>query len=314
VARDQKINLLLWLAAAALAVALMAGSYLVESFGPYLQWALFIGGLLLALVLFSIAVSMAWQDEQATPQPKRKPKMIALAGMIIFGLGFLGCAAWFFWPAQTQRGNSAQAIARLTELGWTVKPSNTDLLFEVSSHALPRMQESARYFSEIKRSFRLHFQQVPSLNGLHFLADIAECKSIEINAGTFTNLSELSGFTHLENLVISQTPFDKPQAIDPSPLASLINLRSLSLNRSRIRSVAFLEPLKKLQTLNLGGTLISDVSPLAELKDLRSLEIRDTRATDLQPLKELDQLTDLTISGAQVPGLASLFGFPPVTS
>jgi Leucine-rich repeat (LRR) protein len=206
---------------------------------------------------------------------------------------------------------SARAIARLTELGWTVKPDEPGgMLFEVNSRPPPPMKESASYFAKINRPFRLHFQQVPSLDGLHFIANVRECTQIEIGAGTFTDVSELSGFSHLEKLIISQAPFDRIGVIDPSPLSSLINLRELSLNLSRVRTSDFLAPLKNLRVLNLGGTLISDISPLLGLTNLEQFEIRDTRVTDLRPPSGHTQLKELTISGVQVPSLTSLADLP----
>lgn len=35
------------------------------------------------------------------PDLSGKSKMISLAGMIFFGLGFVGCAAWYFWPSSS---------------------------------------------------------------------------------------------------------------------------------------------------------------------------------------------------------------------
>ncbi len=305
--RENQIHLYLWLAATAIAVALIPVASFIESISARGKIGVILVTAAIAILCLGKALILAFKDEEHVSKIEQRRKMMPLIGMVVFGVGFIGCAAWYFWPVKE---DAAQAVAKLTELGWTVKPGDDEILFEVNARPLPPMKESAAYFSEIRRPFRLHFQQVASLDGLHFLADIQACKNIEMNAGTFTDLSELSGFTHLENLIISQTPLDKPQAIDPSPLASLIHLRSLNLNMSRVRSTEFLERMKNLQTLNLGGTLISDISPLAGLKDLRSLEIRDTRATDLRPLQALDELTDLTISGAQVAGLVSLSDLP----
>jgi Leucine-rich repeat (LRR) protein len=303
--RAHTINLLLWLAALAAAVALMAEPLLFPDQPHAVLWGCFLGGLGLAAVLVAIAIVLAVKDE-ATAKPNRRRPMIALVGMIIFGVGFIGCAGWFFWPTQSKEANPTAAVAKLTELGWTVKPSDTEILFEVNARPLPPMKESARYFSEIKRPFKLHFQQIPSLDGLHFISDIEECKNIEIGASGFTDLSELRGFSYLETLIISQTPFEKTQVLDPTPLSSLVNLRFLNLNMSRVRSSDFLASLKNLQSLYLGGTLISDVSSLAALTELQSLDIRDTRVTDMRPLMGLSKLADLSISGAQVPGLVSL--------
>lgn len=263
-------------------------------------------GVVVGVALIILGAVLVLNSTWSAAQQGRR-RMLALIGMAIFGLGFLSCAAWYFWPAKK---SNAEAIARLTELGWTVKPGNDQILFEVNTRPLPPMKESATYFSEIERPFKLHFQQVPSLDGLHFIANIPECKNIELSAGGFSDLSELSGFAHLESLAISQTPFEQTQVMDPSPLATLINLRSLGLYMSRIRSSDFLSSLKNLKTLSLGGTLISDLSPIAELKELQSLDIRDSRVTDLRPLVGLSLLADLTLSGAQVPGLAGLSDLP----
>jgi Leucine-rich repeat (LRR) protein len=292
------------LAIIGIGIALFMG--LPPPWWPDMPVSLVHAGVVVGVALIILGVGLVLNSTWSAARQGRR-RMFPLFGMAVFGLGFLGCAAWYFWPAKEA---TAQAIARLAELGWTVKPGNDEILFEVNARPLPPMRESATYLSEIKRPFKLHFQQVPSLDGMHFIADLPECKNIEFNAGGFADLSELSGFAHLENLIISQVPFEKTQVIDPSPLASLVNLRSLSLNMSRIRSSDFLVSLKNLRTLNLGGTLISDLSPIAELKELQSLEIRDTRVADLRPLVGLSHLTDLTISGAQVPGLASLSDLP----
>ena len=31
-------------------------------------------------------------------------KTIPLVGMIVFGMGFLGCAGWYFWPTNAKKG------------------------------------------------------------------------------------------------------------------------------------------------------------------------------------------------------------------
>jgi hypothetical protein len=307
--QDRRIVFLLFLAAAALALAAIPAADLIKDIPMSGKWVFSAVCLILALGLFSRAAHIAWQDEEAAPRSQRKRKMIGLIGMIVFGVGFIGSAAFYFWPSE-HNDTSARAIAKLAELGWTVKPDDAEILFEVNARPLPPMKASAMYFSEINRPFKLHLQQVPSLDGLHFMADIHECKNIEMGAGAFSDISELSGFSHLEKLIISQTPLETTQVIDPSPLSSLVNLHILGLNMSRVRSSDFLAALKNLQILNLGGTLISDVSSLAELKDLQSLEIRDTRVVDLLPLKVLNRLEELTISGAQLPSLANLSSLP----
>jgi Leucine-rich repeat (LRR) protein len=292
------------LAVVGIGIALVMG--LPPQWWPDMPPALVRAGVFVGVALIILGATLVLNSTWSAARQGRR-RMLPLIGMAVFGLGFFGCAVWYFWPAKEM---PTQAIAKLAELGWTVKPGNAEILFEVNARPLPPMKESATYFSEIKRPFRLQFQQVPSLDGLHFIADIPECKNIEMGAGGFTDLSELSGFRYLESLIISQAPFQKTEVIDPSPLSSLVNLRVLNLNMSRIRSSDFLASLTNLRTLNLGGTLISDLTPITKLEQLQSLEIRDTHVTDLRPLMGLGQLADLTISGAQVLSLASLSDLP----
>ena len=107
--REQKINLYYWLSAAAFAVALMAGADLIQGIAAFIKWTLFLGGLALAIVLFIIAVATAWREEQAT-KSKQRP-MLALIGMVVFGLGFLACASWFFWPASPTNSYAKKKVA-----------------------------------------------------------------------------------------------------------------------------------------------------------------------------------------------------------
>jgi internalin A len=235
------------------------------------------------------------------PAGKIGPIFLAALGTLFL----IASAVWFFLPtndAQTSRST----VARLAELGWTVKPGQDDTLFEIAGGSLPQMQESATYFEQLNRPFRLHFQSVKNLDGLHYLAGIANCSSVEINAGEFTDISELRGFGHLTKLVISQVPLNGVGVVDASALSSLLNLQELSLGMTRVRSADALASLKSLKFLYLGQTLISDLSALSGLNLIEKLDIRDTRVTDLTPLAGYQNLADLTISGEQVPGLVNL--------
>lgn len=203
-------------------------------------------------------------------------------------------------------GNSGAALARLVDLGWTVKPSQRNTQFEVASKALPPMKESAIYFSHLGQPYNLHFQQVTGIEGLHYLANDPNCTKIAINAGAFSDLSELHGFIHLTDLEITQLPFNDSATVDLSPLASMTGLKQLNLDMVRTKSIVALANLKKLRSLNVGQTLISDISSLSGLGLLESLDIRSTRVTDLRPLTPDQNLRELSIGGAQIPGLQSL--------
>lgn len=80
--------------------------------------ALVHGGVVVGLALIIIGAGLVLNSAWSATRQGRG--MLPLIGMALFGLGFLGCAAWYFWPAESHQEMSARAIARLTELGWTV--------------------------------------------------------------------------------------------------------------------------------------------------------------------------------------------------
>jgi len=237
---------------------------------------------------------------------------LLLSACVFGGMSVVSLAGWFFIsrsPSQSPQ-MSGTAVARLMDLGWTVKPSPSNAQFEVTSKALPPMKESAVYFAQLGQTFNLHFQQVPGIEGLHYLANDSNCTKIEINAGAFSDLSELRGFLHLANLGITQLPFNESATVDLSPLASMTDLEQLNLDMVRTKSIEALANSKRLRSLNLGQTLISDISSLSGLDLLESLDIRGTRVTDLRPLSHDQNLRELSIGGAQIPGLPSLVHLP----
>ena len=239
--------------------------------------------------------------------PAGKIGPILLAAL---GTSFLiASAIWYFMPSDGSQ-TLGSTVAHLAELGWTVKPGQDDILFEIAGGSLPPMEELATYFQQLNKPFRLHFQSVKNLDGLHYLASVANCSSVEINAGEFTDVSELRGFSHLIRLVVSQVPLNSVGVVDASVLSSLVNLQELSLGMTRVRFVNPLASLKSLKSLYLGQTLISDLSPISGLMLIEKLDIRDTRVADLSPLANYQNLTDLTVSGEQVPGLDNLAHLP----
>ncbi len=121
--RDFQIAILLALAAIPAGVALMAApeyiGILKEYPGPF-----FWGGLIVAAVLIGAAIIIAFRGEASQPRSGHRRRMIALAGMIIFGLGFVGAAAVYFWPTRppTPRDSAAHAGPTVTPSPSTPEP------------------------------------------------------------------------------------------------------------------------------------------------------------------------------------------------
>jgi len=300
---EHRFHFFLWLAGAALSLSLMGGAEYIPFLKEY-PGTFFWLFLILTIVLLLLGVGPALQDEAHTLRPGHKRRMVSLLGMVICGLGFVVFAAAYFRPSGPQT-DSPSAVAKLAELGWTVKPVLDGIQFEVANRALPPMEESAVYFAQLSKPFQLFFQNVPGLEGLHLLARMARCTKIEIDAGEFTDISELRGFDHLDSLTISQVPLSGAGTVDASALASLTNLRQLGLG-AKVRNVGFLAALTHLKSLGIGSTLVSDISPVSELADLETLDIRGSRVTDLRPLGHNDNLSELRIGAAQIPGLDTL--------
>jgi len=269
-----------------------------------------IGGLFvlaaIAVLFFDVRIT-GWHFE-AGPATSTLAKLQGLRWSFL-GVAIISLFIFFGLSTLTQKpASDEKPIARLAELGWTVKSLSDSIRFEFSNGPLPPMRESASYFAQLNKPFSLQLQTVTSLDGLRYLADNQHCTSIGISAGEFTDISALSGFAHLTKLTISQTPLTSPGVVDTAALSTLTNLDELSLGMSKVRSVEFLKSLKKIKKLGLGGTLVLDLSPVSALTHLESLDIRDAPANDLSPLEKLHSLAELDVGGNQVPSLTNLAG------
>jgi Leucine-rich repeat (LRR) protein len=198
------------------------------------------------------------------------------------------------------------AIDELSKLGWTVKPESDKIQFEIAFKPLPPMKDSAAYFRQLSKPFQLRFHGTQGIEGLHELSDIGGCTKIEINAGEFTDISELCGFSNLTNLIITQTPLSGFGTVDLSPLSKLTNLSELNLFSTRATDIAPIIKLTELRTLNLRDVPIRDLSPLVGLQKLESIDVTGTGVTSLLPLRNATNLKELGISEKQVADLVTL--------
>src|ERR1041385_7261948 len=276
----------------------------------WLGWACLV---LAALIFGGLVVWLAFELRQSQGNSRLSSLGVfvlvgAILGAISGGIIWRVSSAALLPPDTGNEAAESSAIANLSRLGWTVKPGSDEIEFEIWTKPMPPMKESAVYFAQLHKPWRLHFQGIKSLDGLHELSSVAGCVKIEINAGEFFDISELRGFHNLIQLTISQTPINGLGVIDSAPLASLTNLQELTLSGSKVKTIDALAGLVKLEKVNLGTTLIRDLSPLAKHQLLRFLEIRETEVSDLTALRTLPSLEELVISGRQVPDLGIAAG------
>ena len=116
---DIKIAVYLYHAAGFLAVAVMAAPeylHLSEIANAICFW----GGLLGAIMFSTLAFRAAFLGESFKPQRGHVRRMIGLYGMLACGLGFVGFAAAYFWPARSSPDTVVHNTSS-TALDYTIK-------------------------------------------------------------------------------------------------------------------------------------------------------------------------------------------------
>ena len=125
---------------------------------------------------------------------------------------------------------------------------------------------------------------ITDITGLEFAGNLRE---LHISQNSITDLGPLS---HLGQLVELHFWHEEKQSInlDLGPLANLINLEVISIQRNGITDISALAGLKKLHHLHIIDNAISDVSPLANLMNLRRLWITGNPVSNIALLLNLN--------------------------
>ena len=123
-----------------------------------------------------------------------------------------------------------------------------------------------------------------------------------------TDLSPLSGFTHLTNLYLN-----KNKISDLGPLSNLTSLLALFLDENKISDISPLSNLTKLTTLSLSNNKISDISFLSGLTSLSILKMNKNRISIISSLSELPLLSTLLLNSNRIADLSSLADIPSLT-
>ena len=237
------------------------------------------------------------EQPSSAPTPRPSPPTIAMPA---------STAPTRVPTRQPSTHTSADPLGTLSALGWTIKRDSSLLTFEIANKTLPSMVESTGNFAQLHESFRIHLQNVPSLDGLEKLWGNEKCVEIELAASDLTSIAPLSGFKSLQKLTISQTPINTHANLDSSPLQGLVNLRSLNLYGSRFSDLAPFRSMKDLNSLSIGNTLIRDLSPISSLKKLKNLNVRDSQIVDVSPVSANTRLEELEIGSNQLRSLGAL--------
>ncbi|KAL0225374.1 hypothetical protein RCL1_003286 [Eukaryota sp. TZLM3-RCL] len=159
---------------------------------------------------------------------------------------------------------------------------------------------------------------------LSLYSHCSRLKSLNLSAQWVRNISEISKFTHIETLDLTNVTFRNDKITDISflsfcfklkslvldgskvtvlsPLSYLSNsLISLSLNETLVSDLRQLSSLKQLEFLSLNYNNITDISPLSSLRNLTTLYLRKTKISNLRPLRNLTKLYSLDVRETLLP-------------
>ncbi|KAL0216874.1 hypothetical protein RCL1_007357 [Eukaryota sp. TZLM3-RCL] len=125
----------------------------------------------------------------------------------------------------------------------------------------------------VELDFSNHYDNV----NLAFYSHCSRLKSLNLSRKGVDNIVEISKFTNLETLDLSNVKLpDNNKIIDISFLSSCINLKSLTLDGSKVAVLGSLSLLVKLESLSLKDTTVFDLWPLTKLSNLSTLIITET--------------------------------------
>ena len=131
---------------------------------------------------------------------------------------------------------------------------------------------------------------LPQVTSLKDVAQMKNVRELSFSGVPVTTemLAEISGLASLEYLNLCEQ--DLP---DISPLATLTQLRTLSIGACNVSDLSPLAPLTKLQKLIVTLNEASDITPLSVLTELRELSLSSNFIKDISPLSGLTELNVL---------------------
>ena len=142
---------------------------------------------------------------------------------------------------------------------------------------------------------------IRDLTGLQFATNLSRLK-IDHNAA-ISDLSPLAGLINLKSIQM----FDSSVS-DLSPLAGLIKLERMDFEHAYISDLSPLVGLTSLKSLDFSVNDISDISPLARLTELTRLNLSFNDISDISPLAGLTNLKWLVLNHNEIPNLSPLDG------
>lgn len=120
------------------------------------------------------------------------------------------------------------------------------------------------------------------------LIDPSSVKKLYIVNEASLDLASLDKFTHVQGLIIHDTPIT-----DLAFLSKFKALKILELNTNGLKTLDGVEKLDSLEELAIDHNFVSSLEPLRGLNRLRELRFYENQVSDLAPIAHLTRLTHL---------------------
>ena len=137
---------------------------------------------------------------------------------------------------------------------------------------------------------------------LEDLAMLTQLRRLTIDGHNISDLSFLTGMTHLEELVLTNCTLGDSL----KQIAALPALTKLTISGTTLSTVAELEKATGLTYLDLSRNAIGDLSPLSGMKNLETLLLDHNAVSDISPLSGMSQLTRVSLSHNIITSMAPL--------
>ena len=122
---------------------------------------------------------------------------------------------------------------------------------------------------------------------------INSCHELTIDGTKIKSLADLTNFQSLPQLTISDFENITPYL---DTIGGIKNLSFLTISRSGLSDLTFLQNLRLMLWLTLDHNQITDISPLGELESITQLDLSNNRISDHAPLGKLTNLNKVAIT------------------
>jgi len=135
------------------------------------------------------------------------------------------------------------------------------------------------------------------------LTKLSYLQSLEIEEQTFDSLRFLTSLTELAELKLIDC---RVQTDDLAIIASLPNLKRLTLSGCSLSTISGLENAQGLEYLNLSNNTIRNLEPMAQLSNLQEIDLSHNALTGLNMLSSLSKLEKLDVSYNSLTSIAPI--------